>query len=63
MPAMSNSQGTKEAFSTGSQAQNPPKLSDSYAHFPPIMIPVPNIAAVPNAHGKATETHSPNFFC
>jgi hypothetical protein len=37
------SQGTKEAFSTGSHAQNPPKLNASYAHAPPIRMPVPRI--------------------
>ena len=42
-PATRVSQGTKEEFSTGSHAQNPPKLNASYAQAPPIKIPVPRM--------------------
>src|SRR5579885_834394 len=56
------SQGISDAFSTGSQAQNPPKLNDSYAHAPPINIPVPKIIIPKNVQGKASSCHSPYFF-
>ena|ERR1035437_2778588 len=54
--------GTKDAFSTGSQAQKPPKLKASYAHAPPIKTPVPKTITPKNAHGSAGLIHSLNFF-
>ena len=39
--AVPTSQGISAAFSTGSQPQNPPQPTDSYAHFAPSRIPIP----------------------
>ena len=52
MPAINISQGTSEAFSTGSHAQYPPKVKLSYAQAAPIIIPTPKIAPENAAHGK-----------
>ena len=52
------SHGTSDAFSTGSQAQKPPKLNDSYAQAAPIKIPVPNIMTPKKVHGIAGFNHS-----
>ena len=38
--AVRASQGRREAVSTGSQAQYPPHPRTSYAHTPPIAIPI-----------------------
>src|SRR5690606_36277913 len=56
-PAINISHGTREAFSTGSQAQYPPKFKDSYAQAPPIIIPAPNKAAPIKLHLKASFTN------
>src|SRR5262245_50123734 len=39
--AVQVSQGIRDAFSTGSQAQYPPHPSSTYAHQPPRRTPVP----------------------
>ena len=39
MKAVAVSQGRNEAFSTGSQAQNPPQPRTSYDHQPPSTMP------------------------
>jgi hypothetical protein len=49
--------GTSDAFSTGSHAQKPPKVSDSYAQAAPIIMPSPRMAAENNAHGIAAFVH------
>ena len=50
--------GTSEAFSTGSHAQKPPKLRASYAHAPPMRIPVPSTITPKKVHGSASFIHS-----
>ena len=58
MPAAKISHGTKDAFSTGSHAQKPPKLKASYAHAPPIKMPVPKIMSANKLQGKTGFTQS-----
>src|SRR5690606_37530657 len=52
------SQGTNEAFSTGSHAQKPPKLRASYAQAPPIRMPRPKMPIPKKVHGRAGSIHS-----
>src|SRR5688572_8952393 len=56
------SQGTSDAFSTGSHAQNPPKESASYAQAPPIRMPVPSTMMPKKDQVKAERCHSLYFF-
>ena len=44
--------GTSDEFSTGSQAQNPPKLNASYAQAPPIKMPAPSMPTAKKAQGN-----------
>ena len=50
--ATSTIHGTRDEFSTGSQAQNPPKLRASYAQAPPIKMPAPKMPTAKNAQGN-----------
>src|SRR5690606_39577751 len=50
--AISVNQGIIETFSTGSQAQKPPKFKASYAQKEPIIIPAPNIITANSAQGN-----------
>src|SRR5450631_4553057 len=61
-PATSISQGTRDAFSTGSQAQYPPNVRDSYAQAAPIMMPVPRIQHEKSVQGKAVFVQDPYSF-
>ena len=56
-PATSTIQGTSEEFSTGSHAQNPPKLKASYAHAPPIKMPAPRMPTAKKAQGSTGLIH------
>ncbi len=56
-PTMPMIHGTSEEFSTGSQAQYPPKESVSYAQYPPIAMPTPSTAVAARAQGSAGRTH------
>jgi len=61
MPAVPNNHGTKEAFSTGSQAQYPPNERVTYAQYPPKNIAVNRATLAPSVHGSAGPTHSLYF--
>ena len=50
--AVATSQGMRAAFSTGSQAYQPPQPTSSYAHFAPTRIPIPRNAQAPSVQRR-----------